>query len=674
MLVPVEWLKEYAAFDVSPKVLADRLTMAGLEVEEIHETEHGRVYSTYVTPNRPDLLSIVGVAREVSALLNSTLTLPPDKVEEGGEDAAGSVKVDIETPENCFRYSARVIKDVKVCDSPKWMQERLIAAGLRPINNVVDATNYVLFELGQPLHAFDCDLVKDHHIIVRLAGPGEKITTIDGEERTLDAKTMVIADSGRAVAIAGVMGGLDTEVSGSTKHVLLESASFNRISIRRTARVQGMNTEASYRFERGVDPNLTMLAIDRAAELIRETGGGTVLKGVVDVYPGKAEPLTVGIRPERASAILGFDVTAAQVRDYLTRLGMDVDNNLRVKVPTFRPDITREIDLIEEVGRIYGYEKFPETLPLGRVSQGHDSEAGAFAARISDVLVSAGLQEVVTSTMGPSSGEEGEVRLKNPLSDDLACLRKGLVLDLLRIISYNTNRGRRDASLFQIGRVFDKDSKSLVREKLGIAGALTGSMWERSWNVSGSSLEADFFLCKGIVNDLLERMNIPEVVYKPAGISGMHPTRAAFIEAGGRRIGVVGQIGSETASGMDVPKKTFVFELDFEVLMGLAGRGGSYRFLSRYPSVVRDLAVVVDEKVPFGEVEEVLREGAGVLLESASLFDLYSGEQLPGGRKSLAFNLSFRSDERTLRDEEVDDRLSVIRTLLSKRLGASFRD
>ena len=678
VLVPVEWLREYCDFEIEPEELARRLTMAGLEVEDIAELGGQKVFSTYVTPNRPDLLSLVGVAREVSAILGTAFRPPKPSFTEGDRKAADLVAVDILSPVNCPRYSARVVLDTKVVESPAWMRERLIAAGMRPINSVVDATNYVLLELGQPLHAFDCDLVGDRRIIVRQAEPGEKMTTLDGEERELNPDTLVIADPKHAVAIAGVMGGGDTEVSWQTKHILLESAHFNRLSIRRTARSLQVNTEASYRFERGVDPGGTIHALDRVAELIVRMGGGSIARGVVDAYPVKIEPATARIRPKRTALVLGFEVPAAEIQDYLTRLGMEVapldGDGFKVTVPTFRPDCRREDDLIEEVARVRGYDAIPEKLPEGETLQGRDSEEAAFAARISDVLVSAGLQEVVTGSMTCPVAGESQVPIRNPISDDLSRLRRQLVLDLLSVLSYNWSRGVRDIGIFQIGRVFEPRDGGVLAEKLSVAAALTGSMWGPAWNADRSSLESDFFLCKGVVQNLLARLNITDAAFKPAENPVFHPGRSAVIESGGVRIGIIGQIGAECAREADVPENTYAFEMDVEELAARSCALAAYAPISRFPAVTRDLAVVVADDVPYRSVEELLAKGAGELLESLNLFDLYSGPPLLAGRKSLAFTIVFRSHERTLRDEEVDERLSEMRSLLASELGASFRD
>ncbi|HAH86895.1 MAG TPA: phenylalanine--tRNA ligase subunit beta [Armatimonadetes bacterium] len=677
MLVPVEWLKEYTEFNVTIEELADRLTMAGLEVEEIEETPYGAVYSTYVTPNRPDLLSVFGVARDISALLGSKLKAPEACVTQGETDINSLAKIEIESPANCPRYSSRVITGVKVGESPAWMQERLIAAGMRPINNVVDASNYVLLELGQPLHTFDCDLLAEHKIIVRQARAGEKITTIDGEERQLDPATLVIADAVQPVAIAGIMGGFNSEVNWQTKNVLIESANFNRLSIRRSARRIGLATEASFRYERGVDPNLTLYALDRVVQLIQETGGGDIARGVIDLYPGKAEPRCIDIRPGRTSDLLGFKVTAKQIEGYLTALGMSVKHkaeSLAVTVPTFRPDITREEDLIEEVGRIYGYEHIPETLLCGETLQGKDSPEGAFAAKLYEILISSGLQEVVTGTMTPAYEGGPQIPVRNPLNDEVCCLRSRLVPGMLNVIAHNAGRGVRDMAVFEIGHVVKPSSGGAFEEKFSVAAAITGTLWEETWNVDKASLAADFFLCKGITEHIFQRLGITNAEYKAEQLPGFHPTRAASIESDGKRLGVIGEVSDSLARQMDLPGRTYVFELDFEELMKRSGMRAGYAPLSRYPAVDRDLAVVISGDTAYSRVESLIREAAGELLSCLTLFDVYTGKPLQPGQKSLAFSIIFRSRERTLRDAEVDERMNAIRALLAAELGAAFRD
>lgn len=675
MLVPVEWLREYTDFDLTPAELADRLTMSGLEVEEISEESGQLVFSTYVTPNRPDLLSITGVARDISALLDADFRYPTVCVDENGPAVDTLAGVRIDTPVNCPRYSARVILNVKITASPKWMQDRLTAAGMRPINNVVDATNYVLLEMGQPLHAFDYDLIADHQIIVRQAEQGEKITTIDGEERELNPNMMVIADTKRAVALAGIMGGYDSEVSGNTKNILVESAHFNRLSIRKTARAHQMGTEASFRFERNVDPALTVIALDRVTKLIIQTGGGTAAKGIIDEYPVKHEPVSLTIRPERTNMMLGFDLSANQIAGYLAKLGMDVDRScgIRVTVPTFRPDIQHEEDLIEEVGRIHGYELIPSTLPIGETMQGRDNEQNKLKTEISDILVSAGMQEVVTGSMVAPVTGSNQVTIRNPLNDDLSRLRNNLLLDLISIIAYNSSRGTKDTALFQIGHIFVPNTDSF-EEKLSIAGAITGSLWGTAWNVDRSQLAADFYTCKGIVENLLEKLGIINVRYKAVTKNHFHPGRTAFIEADDKQLGIIGEISTETSHEYDLPGRVCAFELDFNTVMALSGKSERFAPLSKYPAVTRDLAVVVPVETPCEQIIDLLMSGSDDLLESLSLFDIYTGKPLLDGQKSMAFKAAFRSPDRTLRDEDVETRLANMKDKLAHALGATFRD
>lgn len=675
MLVPVEWLREYVDFDLDPDALAERLTMSGLEVEDILRDSGSVVFATYVTPNRPDLLSITGVARDVSALLNTEFRYPQTHLTEDGPDVNSLASVRVDTPINCPRYSARVIQNVRIVASPAWMQERLTAAGMRPINNVVDATNYVLLELGQPLHAFDYDLITDHQIIVRQAYPGEKLKTIDAEERGLNPNMMVIADAKHAVAVAGIMGGLDSEVSAGTTNILVESANFDRLSIRKTARALQMNTEASFRFERNVDPSLTIAALDRVTQLIVETGGGTVARGVIDAYPTPPEPLRLTIRPERANMMLGFDLSADDIAHCLMKLDMDVDRScgISVVVPTFRPDIQYEEDLIEEVGRIHGYECIPVTLPVGETMQGRDSRENRQRHRISDILVSAGMQEVVTGSMGAPVENDAQVVIRNPISDDLCRLRDNLLLDLLDVIAYNGSRGMRDLSIFQIGHIFVPSAASFD-EKLSVAGAITGSAWGSAWNVDRSSLASDFFACKGIVENLLDRLGIRGVRYRSSAVARFHPGRTAVVEAASESLGVVGEINADTARQYDLPERTCAFELDFGKLMSLSGGISHDAQISRYPAITRDLAVVVPEDVTCERVTELLVSGADELLEDLSLFDLYVGPPLLSGQKSMAFKAAFRSRERTLRDEDVESRLASMKDRLATALGATFRE
>lgn len=668
-------MKEYVDFDISIEELADRLTMSGLEVEDIVNTNGSVVFSTYVTPNRPDLLSITGVARDVSALLNTEFRYPSAHVKEEGQYINTIASIINDTPANCIRYSARVIQNTKVCQSPEWMQQRLIAAGMRPINNVVDATNYVLLEMGQPLHAFDYDLLDEHKIVVRQAYKGEKLTTIDAEEHELSENMMVIADANKAVAVAGVMGGLDSEVTDKTTNILLESANFNRLSIRKTARALQMNTEASFRYERNVDPQLTIKALNRVAELIQKTGGGVAASGIIDDYPSEIKPAKVSIRKDRTNFILGFSLTENQIAEYLKKLEMDVDqsNGLLVTVPTFRPDIQYEEDLIEEVGRLHGYDKIPTTLPIGETMQGRDNLQNRFKNKVSSILISLGMQEVVTGSMVPKKENDQQIAVSNPMTDDLCRMRDNLLHSMLDVITNNNHHGIKDINIFQIGHIFIPVDDA-IDEKLSIAGAITGSIWNDSWNIDKKITAVDFYTVKGILEILFDSLQIDNVTYKPHQDSLLHPGRTAIIESNGKYIGIIGETSSQTMAKYDLADRTIVFELDFNNLMEAGAYDKqSYTQLSKYPAITRDIAIVVSDEVSCEQLTDAIKSAAGDSLESLTLFDVYTGQQLPEGKKSMAFKAQFRSQTRTLRDDEVEPQIAAIKLKLSDTFKAAFR-
>ena len=449
MKVPISWLREYLDFSCPLKELADELTMAGLEVEEIAEVDGDTVFDVKVTPNRGDWLSMIGVAREAAPLVGSKMRLPEVEVDGAGPASSESVKISIEDPALCGRYVGIVVRGVEIKDSPEWMQQRLLRAGMRPINNIVDITNYVMLELGQPLHAFDLNLLRGSEIIVRPARAGEKIVSLDNTERVLDADMLVIADSERPVAIAGVMGGIDSEISERTEDILLESANFTGTSIRRTSKRLGMVTEASYRFERGVDPSIAVLAARRAAQLVAELAGGKVADGELDVRPRPVEPWSIKVRPERVNGMLGTSVDTQTMLECLKGLEIETslqDGVLVCKVPTFRQDVRREIDVVEEVGRAVGYQNLPMTLPK-TVQQGKDSPEGVFRERVRRILMSCGSQEVLTHSMVDSKlsditgRSEQCVKLRNTLTEDLDGMRTLIAPNLLGVVERNQAYG-----------------------------------------------------------------------------------------------------------------------------------------------------------------------------------------------------------------------------------------
>ena len=729
MKLSVDWLREYIDFKVPVTELADGLTMAGLEVEQIltltrddfvkaggEGAAAGTVFDVKVTPNRGDWLSMIGVAREAVHLVGEKLRMPEPRVDGSEPRSSDLVKIRIDDADLCRRYAGVVVRGVKIEDSPGWMKDRLIAAGMRPINNVVDITNYVMLELGQPLHAFDLNLLHGAQIIVRRARPGEGITSLDGLERKLEPDMLVIADADRAVAIAGVMGGADSEISADTRDILVESANFHPVSIRRTAKRLGMQTESGYRFERGVDPSISCIGALRAAELMRDLAGGRVSAGVVDVYPAPIEPLILDVRPDRVNLMPGTDLTATRMCEYLNSLGIEtrvVDDVLKCRVPTFRSDITREIDIVEEVGRVFGYDNLETTLPEGP-SQGKDSPTGIFREKLRRTLMSCGAQEALTHSLVDGAlariaGRESQrVIIRNPLSEEWDSMRVALAPNLLQVVARNQAYAAADVNVFEIGKVYFRGTEGEtlpgvsgfewsergteipkhappfegsflggtvgeIVEELSVAGAMVGSLWRSSWALPAKALDVDFFMCKGLVESLLDGVGICEAGFEAAENPLLHPTRAARIVAVGRELGIIGEVAPEVADAIGVRGRPCIYELDFQALMETAPAFLSYQELPRFPALNRHVAVVVRDGVGFDDVRRFAREAGSALVEQIDLLDVYRGDQIEADQSSLTVSMVFRSREKTLTDEEVIAVLDKIKEALTRNLGASYR-
>jgi phenylalanyl-tRNA synthetase beta chain len=697
MQVPLEWLKQYVKVEASAEEIATRLTMGGLEVEGIEESAIGPVLDVYVTPNRGDCLSMIGVAREVAALYSLPLLLPtsPPGVQRPASSAMEQTSVTIEEAALCPRYAARLVRGIQVGPSPAWMQARLEAAGQRPINNIVDVTNYVMLELGQPLHAFDLDKLTEGRIVVRLAREGETLRTLDGVERALTPSMLIIADAVRPVAVAGVMGGAETEVTETTTNLLLESAHFHMLSVRRTSRILGLRTEASYRFERVVDPDGVVRALDRVCQLLAEMGQPAAVPGVVDVYPAPILPRELTLRVPRCAELLGIpDITPAIATDCLKRLGFRVgtagSGALRVQVPTFRADIVQEEDLVEEVGRIYGYENIPETLPVGATTRGGDSESGTFLTRIRRQLVGLGLQEVVTHSLsapspygGPDDGDH-RVAIRNALSEEVSRLRRSLLPLLLEVAEHNAARGVQAMALFEVGRVWEKEGTALQVvpvETLRVGGLLTGPLYPAGWQRDRTPPVADFGLARGVVEQLCASLHIPltAITFAPPGALAeslplFHPGRTAIVSlSDGRPVGVVGEMHPRLAAKLDLRERILLFELSVETLQAAASQEETrFRPLSRFQAVQRDLAPRLPESLPYAEVEVAVRAADAPFLEEFRLTDVYRGAPLPEGIKSLTLAFTFRAADRTLTEADVTDALSRIRAELEARCQAVF--
>ena len=641
------------------------------------------IFELEITPNRPDCLSLIGVAREIRAETGNEIKLPDVNLQEDDSDIREITSVTIDASDLCPRYAARVIRGVKIGESPDWLKQRLESVGIGVINNIVDVTNFVLMEYGQPLHAFDYNKLGEKRIVVRRAAAGEQITTLDEEERKLTPDMLVIADATKPVALAGIMGGYETEITGTTRDVLLESANFDPSSIRATARTLGLNTEASYRFERGVDPETVIPAIDRATQLIVELVGGTVCEGIIDVYPGKCELLQIHLRPKRVNFILGTELEADEIRQILSRLGFGVDtlqqqdNIYQVTVPTFRRDITREIDLIEEIARVYGYDNIPTSLPKGDIPIPTTDTLDEVRRCIKQYLLGSGMMEAINySFCHPNCfdkirlAEDNPLRdalnLQNPLSPEMSILRTTLLPSLLENAQHNHNHQTDNIALFEISTVFLNSE-----EPARIAGILAG---EIGGGVFGNPYQSpDFFDIKGIVEGALETCGVMDWTFAKTDASTFHPGRNAEVLLGDQRIGILGEAHPEVLDNYELPYKAYLFELDLEKLADVADFSKRFEPIPVYPSVLRDLAIVVDQDMPSDLPIDIIYSTGGDLVESVRLFDVYVGDQVQEGKKSLAYTLTYHSATETLTDKEVNDLHDKVVKRLNQELGAELR-
>lgn len=681
MRISSQWLRDYVAIPDNDE-LAHLFEMAGLGVE----SRDNDVFSLEVTSNRGDCLSAVGIAREIAAMTGKASRVPNPKIDD--ETSASAATVEVENAEDCPRYACRIIENVQLGVSPDWMQARLIACGMRPLNVVVDITNYVMLELGQPLHAFDADRVLDNHIVVRRAQSGEKLATLDDVERELNPEVLVIADREKAIGIAGIMGGRDSEVTQNTRRILLESAHFAPARARRGARSLGLTTEASRRFERTVDPNGVMRALNRATELLLQHANGQLSGALVDVYAQPITPQQIVLRVARCNAILGLKLTGEIVAQTLEKLTFKVtpqsEGMVQVTVPTFRPDITREIDLIEEVARIYGYDKIPTSLPRGANPMAGRSLSQRLEEKAKSALLRCGLNEIVTLSMTNAAATEraglpleDAVTLRNPLSEDFTQLRTSLIPSLLDVLSKNIRGGAR---VFELGRVYwprEEQVQPQERRRLGMAmmdGAASSSTASSSTASSGkSSTGIDFFALKAVVETALSELGAPKVNFRGATRAPFHPGRCAVLSIDSQDIGVMGEVHPAVRARYDLHQRAYLAVLDFDILARHVDLLKPYAPISRFPMVERDLALVLNDDVVASRVEGVLRNAGGELLREARVFDVYKGAPIPAGQKSVAIALRFQSNERTLKDEEVEDLMTRLRQAAQSELGAILR-
>ncbi|WP_294473981.1 phenylalanine--tRNA ligase subunit beta [uncultured Intestinimonas sp.] len=629
-----------------------------------------------ITPNRPDCLSVIGLAREASATFGQPLNLHTPEVKGGGPGVLTDL-LDVETPaaDLCPRYTARMVRNVKIAPSPKWMRERLRAMGVRPINNIVDITNYVMLEYGQPMHAFDYRYVKGGHIIVRRAEEGEELTTLDGNVRKLTANMLVIADEHRAVGLAGIMGGLNSEIVSDTVDVVFESANFDGTTIRKTALALGMRTEASAKYEKGLDPLNTLPAVNRACELVELLGAGEVVDGVIDILNYVPQPTVLKLEPEKINTLLGTGIPEAEMVRILRSLDFGVEGD-QVTVPSWRGDVLRMADLAEEVARFYGYNNIPATLMRGQTTQGGYSPAQELERSLGAVCRACGYDEIITySFISPTCYDKilwpagyharKSFQILNPLGEDTSIMRTTTLPSMLEILARNYNYRNKTVRLYELGRIY-------------LPGGEDGLANEAKVLTLGAYGEdMDFFTMKGAVEAILRDIRAKDVRFEgPAGApsdASYHPGRCATVWSGSNCIGMFGQIHPLVARNYGVDAELYCAELSFDELALAKGPDPEYVPLPKFPAVTRDIAVVCDEAVTVGALKEGIRRGAQGLLKEVTLFDIYRGKGIPEGKKSVAFNLVLRADDRSLTSEEADADVASILSLLEQELGAVLR-
>ncbi|MFO8010347.1 MAG: phenylalanine--tRNA ligase subunit beta [Dehalococcoidia bacterium] len=640
------------------------------------------VFDITVTPNRPDCLNMIGIARETAALTRTGIHLPKVDYHELDTSTDEILSIEILDPDLCPRYCGAVIRDVKTGPSPSWMQERLRAAGMRPINNIVDITNFVMLEYGQPLHAFDYDKIDGGRIIVRRGSEGERMFTLDGEERQLTSDMLLICDATHPVAIAGVMGGEESEVTERTSNILLESANFNNVSIRHTSRRLGLVSEASSRFDKGLSRELPLPAARRAIGLMVELAGGKATRGIVDAYPAPWQQISIPLSEEKAGKILGIDFGMKRIKEALEALGFDCDEKepgeLLVTVPYWRTDVKMAEDLVEEVARIIGYEEIPTTMLSTEIPHHEPAPLSRLRERIRDILVGCGMQETINYSLTSREmldkvryqGQHGTpIRMANPLSREQEVLRTSLRGGLLNTFASNARHYEKGIMIFEIGNIYLPREGDLPDERETLCGLLGGPLFGQSW--TGDQGVLDFFYGKGIVETMLDHLGC-EAEFEPSEDALLFPGKTAKIIVSGDEVGVIGEVHPDVISDFDISSETVcLFEFDMNRLLNTTEKEFQYNPIPRFPSIDRDLALILDLNVPARQVKDIILSFPEV--REAVLFDVYQGKQIPTGKKSLAFALRYQSMERTLTDSEVDRIQRNILTRLEQEVGAVLR-
>ena len=649
-------------------ILEDGLPL-GKDIKEVFGLDNP-IVEFEITSNRPDCFSIIGLARETAVTFGRPFSVHTPVVKGSGDDINKYVKIKVES-DLCKRYTAKMVKNVKIGPSPAWMAKRLESCGIRSINNIVDITNYVLLEYGQPMHAFDMNYLEGNEINVKCAKDGEKMNTLDGEERTLDSSMLMIYDGKKPVAVAGVMGGENSEVRDETTTVLFESATFVGSSVRITAKKLGLRTESSSRYEKGLDTENTYPAVMRACELIEELGCGEVVDGVIDIYNKKPEEVKIKFEPERINKFIGFEVSEEFMVKALTDLGFKIENG-EIIAPTFRPDILCFNDIAEEVARIYGYDKIPSTLMKGEATIGIKTYEQNMEERVKNLLVGAGLYEILVFSftnpnifdklnMSKDDAKRETVKITNPLGEENSIMRTTALASMMDVLARNENFKTEKARLFEIGKIYlPKEDELLPEEKHVLTLGMYG--------------DCDFYDLKGAIELVLDNLGIAKFTVMPDTENPtFHPGRCACLTVAGKVVGTFGQVHPVVCENYDMSNEVYVAELDFDALISAANTEKTYKKLPKFPSTQRDLALIADDSILAAQIEEIIKKKSGNIFESLTLFDVYKGKQVEEGKKSMAYSVVFRTEEKTLTDEDVNPVIESILSELSKKLGVTLR-
>ncbi|MBN2134703.1 MAG: phenylalanine--tRNA ligase subunit beta [Acidobacteria bacterium] len=683
MLFNIDWLKDYVDIDISSEELAARLTMIGHEVDELKHENGFDILDIDMTPNRGDCSSHIGLARDIAVMLGKEIKIPDTSFKEDKEKSSDYLTVEIDNPEMVHRFAAKVILDAKIGPTPDWMKKRLESIGLRSVCNIVDITNYVMFETGQPLHGYDLDLLAGKKLIGRAAKKGEKVTTLDSIERKLDTEDIVIADGEKGVGLGGVMGGENTELSNSTKKIAVEGAWFNPVNIRRTSKKLGLSTDASYRMERTLDINASVFALERCCNLISEIAGGRILKEMIDIYPNKHDEKIISFRPERARKLIGIEIPDEKISEILESLGGTVTGagqyRWKVQVPTFRNDLEKEVDLVEEIARFYGYNNITPALPAFEQGAKDLSPGRKIETKTQDYMVTAGLQQLtnfsfcsVAQNILFGIAESESVKVLNPIAEEMDYLRGSLLPSMLKTAALNYNYGMTDIGLFETGVRFKKvQGQELPDEKMMLGIVLSGNQNKLHW--SDKPRKFDFYSLSGIVQNMPVLRNRKDFKIVAAQKSFYEEGISAEIKAGNKTVGHLGKISSEAASAFDIEFPVFAAEIELTTLAGIGPDAFNFQSISRFQSVYRDIALIMDENILYEDLISAVKSLNILPLRVIKIFDLFKGKKIPEGKKSIALRLEFLDSEKNFTGSEINELVDTIVDKLKKEFSVELQ-